>query len=261
MRKTSKILLGSFLVAALPAAWAGEVNITKPADPDGVVGIEIIAGTVDIVAWERDQVEITGTIDEDRLELDVYTDDGEIWIEVEPRDHRGMDWDDISAELTIRVPGGSSIEAETISADLNIDGVAGEVSVESVSGDLTVEGDLRAIAVESVSGRVRIDNRGDLEDGSFESVSGTVELSTGLTGDGRLTIEVVNGNIELRVPSGTSAEFDVSTFSGDIDNELGPPAKRTSDYLPSKEVSFTLGSGGARVSIECFNGRIKLGWR
>ena len=47
-------------------------------------------------------------------------------------------------------------------------------------------------------------------------------------------------------------------FSGDIDNELGPAAVRSGEYVPSKSLEFTLGSVAARVSVESFSGNVKL---
>lgn len=64
--------------------------------------------------------------------------------------------------------------------------------------------------------------------------------------------------LELDLPSSTSARFDVSTYSGSIHNELGPPAKKTGRYTPGKELKFTLGGGDGRVRVENFSGSISL---
>ena len=39
---------------------------------------------------------------------------------------------------------------------------------------------------------------------------------------------------------------------------IGPEARRTNQYTPEKELSFTTGGGGARVSIETFSGAVKI---
>ena len=50
----------------------------------------------------------------------------------------------------------------------------------------------------------------------------------------------------------------VSTFSGHIDSELGGDLSQTGKYLPSKELNFSTGSGGASVEIETFNADIEV---
>lgn len=55
-----------------------------------------------------------------------------------------------------------------------------------------------------------------------------------------------------------NADFQIETFSGSINNDIGPAARRTDKYSPGKELRFTNGSGGARVSIESFSGSVKI---
>jgi hypothetical protein len=50
----------------------------------------------------------------------------------------------------------------------------------------------------------------------------------------------------------------VSTFSGDIVNELGPAAEKPNKWAPGKELSFTSGSGGARVTVETLSGTVNI---
>ena len=50
----------------------------------------------------------------------------------------------------------------------------------------------------------------------------------------------------------------MSSFSGAITNELGPAAEKSSKWTPQKELSFTTGSGGARITIETLSGAIGI---
>ena len=54
------------------------------------------------------------------------------------------------------------------------------------------------------------------------------------------------------------ADFYIETYSGSIKNDIGPEARRSSEYGPGRELRFTSGGGGARVSIESFSGSVKL---
>ena len=73
-----------------------------------------------------------------------------------------------------------------------------------------------------------------------------------------LAVESVSASVELILPAGLGAEFSVSTFSGDITNELGPAAEKSSKWTPEKELSFTTGSGGARITVETLSGAIHI---
>jgi hypothetical protein len=76
--------------------------------------------------------------------------------------------------------------------------------------------------------------------------------------DGDVDIETMSGMIELIVDAGGSASYELSTFSGSINNDIGPEPRRTSKYTPGKELSFNTGPGGPRISLNSFSGTIKL---
>ena len=62
--------------------------------------------------------------------------------------------------------------------------------------------------------------------------------------------------LDLAGPVG--AEFDISSFNGDIRNCFGPDPVRTSEYAPGSELRFREGQGGARVRVKTLNGDISL---
>ena len=70
--------------------------------------------------------------------------------------------------------------------------------------------------------------------------------------------QTVSGDVELRLPSTVGADFEVHTFSGDIRNEFGHEARRTSEYGPGRELEFSNGDGSARVYVKTLSGEIRL---
>ena len=66
------------------------------------------------------------------------------------------------------------------------------------------------------------------------------------------------GGITLHLPADTSADFDVETMMGEIDNELGPEARSTDRWVPSKELQFSIGDGSADVTVETLQGAIRI---
>lgn len=256
MRRTAPILFA--LVLALPALAADVAfDQTLPVGPDGELEIELIVGEITVIGSDRNDVHVTGTYDDEYFDLDVDVDDGNVSIELEPEEDVEMKHSEPPV-LEIRVPRGISLDYESISGQLRVDGVEGFIDIETVSGAVEISGVDLEIDVEAVSGSVDIVASGVLRNGDFEVVSGNVDVTAALAPDGQYSFEAISGEVVLRLPASTSAEFNLETFSGEIENEHGPAAKATSPYLPSKELQFTLGAGGAEVDVETMNGTIRL---
>ena len=287
--KKFAVLAAVVLLAAAPAWAQRTVNEMRPLSPTGGVTVSNIEGSVKVIGWSNAQVEITGTLGADVEELEITGDESELRIDVKAPKH--PEW--LETDLVLRIPVAASIEVETVSATVEVESLTGsvdlesvsgwvktsgrpsELSVETVSGDITVaesapRTDLASVSgsikvdlatgrldAESVSGAIRVEN-GSLESASFETVSGDISYAGDIVGRGSYDFESMSGGVTVLVPSGVSAQFDITTFSGSIDNDIGPEAERASKYTPEKELSFSTGSGGARVSIESFSGSIKI---
>lgn len=181
----------------------------------------------------------------------------------------------VSGDVQIQAANTREVRANTTSGDVQVTGSVREaVAAESVSGDVqvsastpdllakTVSGDLRLsdvtrrVTASTVSGDATIEAR-QLQHVSFESVSGALRLVGGLQRGASVAVESHSGDVEMALPAGVSADFQVSTFSGDITNELGPEARRTSRYSPGRELRFSTGEGGV-VAIKTFSGNVEL---
>jgi DUF4097 and DUF4098 domain-containing protein YvlB len=291
MRKTTLWMVTILLAAA--AAWAERpVNESRPAAANASISIENVAGSLEIIGSDGAELQVTGTLGDDVEELEIEGDAEEWSIEVVIPDDEMGGKRDISAHLTVRVPRGATLEVAAVSAAIEIRGVEGAIEAGSVSGAVSVSGGSSDVEVESVSGAVSVTGgSGSIE---VESVSGEVELK-GVSGDleattvsgqirveaeavadveigsvaggvffqgrpggGSLEIESHSGNVEVLLPAGVSARFELESFSGRIDNGLGPPATRVDSYAPGVSVEFATGSGETRVSIETFSGNISL---
>jgi DUF4097 and DUF4098 domain-containing protein YvlB len=222
-----------------------------------VVEIQAIAGSISVMGWERAEVHVTGTLDDEEVELVIEDSGKRMSISVEPLE-RSMHELSSKMELEIQVPRGSRIEAESISAEFAVEAISGAVTVESISGAVEISGAVPKIEVSTISGPITISPSVELQSGECQSVSGNIMLKAMLSPDGDFSFETVSSNIELRLPSGTSAEFEIETFNGDIQNDFGPAAEKTSQYLPSKSLEFSIGGGGASVSIASINGNVEL---
>jgi hypothetical protein len=263
--------------------------------PDGEVRISNVAGKVEVVAWDRSEVEVSGSVGEkvERLEFgggDNYTTirvvlpsrmrscdddcDGEIKVSV-PRVAR-VDADTVSADVTVSEAAGPvrvntvsgevglrtrsrDIEASSVSGDVEVvgNGADGRIEARSVSGDVRIQGVSAELQVESVSGNVDV-QRSKLTRLSMKSTSGDVAYGGSITGTGSFEFQTVSGDVKIALEGPRDATYDISTFSGDIDNSFGPKARRTSEYAPGYELRFTEGKGAARIRINSLSGEVDL---
>src|SRR5215510_9563179 len=103
------------VLGALPlAALANENTVDRKvtADARGEVLISNVSGNVDVRGWDRNEVQVTGQLDEDVERVDVETSGGRTVIKVIlPRgNNNGGD-----AMLEVQVPRGSSVEVSAVS--------------------------------------------------------------------------------------------------------------------------------------------------
>jgi DUF4097 and DUF4098 domain-containing protein YvlB len=255
--KTIQMFAVSLLLASSALAGTRTIDVSRPANPDVSVDIELIAGDVRIVAWNRDEVRVQGTVNDSYEEFEMRGEGSDISIEVTPRkgEHRNIR---LEADLEISLPAGVRLSFESVSAGLAIDDLTGRVQIESVSGSFEVRGPLREVEVASISGAIELVAESTLRSVEIETVSGSIEMSGELNPSGRYSFESVTGTITLHLPASAAADYDIETFSGGIRNDFGPKATRNSEYLPSMSLSFSTGSRGARIRAESFSGIVRI---
>ena len=218
---------------------------------------------------------------------------GRVDIRVEPRGRESRAWIDFN----VVVPYEASAEIHSVSGDLSITGVKGEVRAETVSGNVKGTGLMRLAAAKSVSGDVVLNNVES--DGTLvlSAVSGDVTANglkaraldvSAVSGDtvlsqcqaDRAQVSTVNGDItyggrfskagryELKTHSGDivlnhqGSPFEVaaSTFSGDIKFDPAATLKvNTNQYGPGRSVRGAIGGGGAYLELTTFSGDITVG--
>ena len=288
------VLLTGLLVMtlAVPAALADrEVKESGPASATGTVMIENISGSIKVVGWDKNEISVEGTLTGDIEELKFKTDKKKSRIEVVyPKNKKNIEGE---ANLVINVPRACSLEVECISAFIEVSRVTGLVDVSSISGDVTVTGECEELEAESISGDVFIEGGApEIEVGSIsgkvkasgqfsevdaqtvtgsielafekflslnvESVAGDATVKGNLDGDGSFSLDLHSGDLTLTVPGDVSADFEIETFSGEIDNAFGQKSRKTSKYTPGRELEFTVGGGDARVRINTFSGDVVI---
>ena len=291
-RAWARVCAVSALLATMPGvADAGTpINRRTAAAADGTVEVSNVTGSVTVTGWDRNEVEVTGELGEGTERLDFTRGNRLTRVKVVVSNgSRNVD----DTKLVVKVPVGSMLSVNTVSADVVVRGVSGsqrlqsvsgdvrtqtggeDVECRTVSGDVTVEGSGRKglVSITTVSGdatatRVAGEINGNTVSGSFNfgagetlrsrlrSTSGDLTFAGALAPEGRLDFESISGDVRLDLVGSTRGQFDVSTFNGEIRNCFGPKAVRTSEYAPGRELRFQEGNASARVRIKTLNGDI-----
>jgi DUF4097 and DUF4098 domain-containing protein YvlB len=173
---------------------------------------------------------------------------------------RGTFGNNISASVdyVIAVPAGATVSLKSISGDISVSNVKGEVRAETVSGDVnlsaspnvaiarTISGDVtaqnistqttlllstvsgtvlgtglrvRALEAGSVSGNVRLVGS-EIDRLEAKSVSGNIEFDAPLAKGGRYEFTSHSGDVRVMLSGGTGFELDADTFSGSVRSDV-----------------------------------------
>jgi DUF4097 and DUF4098 domain-containing protein YvlB len=285
------VLAAGVLALVFSTATQARTDIEEnhPVSPDGRLQIDNMAGSIEISSWDKPEVEIRGVLGDKVKKLEVTETSGGLRIRVHNQENqRRLD----ESHLRLQVPVGISIEAESISADITVEGLdngsivadtvsgdvdikanTGHLEVESVSGDVAFVGKSPRASVETVSGEIEVQGvegevrfstvSGDLvlkggavSLGRFETVSGDLELSLQVSDGGRLSADSMSGDVTVILPAQQQAEFSAQTYSGDIRSDFGVVDKEAGG--PGRNLNHVLGNNGASIKIESFSGDARL---
>jgi hypothetical protein len=280
----------AWFLALLPAVAAaeGRVEQRQGAAPDGIVQIDNQAGSIKVIGWAKNEIHVVGNLGRRANGLDLNVSGRRAEIRVDTDVPHGA-----RSDLEVHLPAGSRVEIDSFAAEIRVEGVDGELFADTVNGAIYLAGGFQEVQASSVNGSVEVS--GNPKRAKLESVNGAVSVK-GASGEieastvnGQLTVsgaafdrahletvsggvrfegdlrpkavlnaQSVSGAIDLFLPPGVQADFRVSSFSGDIDNELGPPARKVSKWTGQQELDFSAGGGGATVTVETLSGSIAL---
>lgn len=285
----------AILLMASVTAHADERRIDQQlaADPHGIVEISNFSGRVEVTGWDQPQVSVLAHLPSGADNLDFRSDHGRTTITVKfPNFSFGGE----GVDLKVKVPRGSEVDVTAVSADVTSSGVTGAQRLKSVSGSIradiaqadveakTVSGDVTLhgggkpaeIHATTISGTIRIDRgAGDVEASTtsgeinmqlepgrslrMRTISGDVVFRGSLAKDADVDTQTVSGDVKMNAKPETGYEYEVTTFSGDIDNCFNVKAERTNHYGPGERLSGSLGgTNGGHVRIKTMSGDISL---
>src|SRR5262245_47527473 len=144
------------LAVAVRALADETVERRGPADPRGEVQITDRAGEVQVVGWDRPEIEIEGELGESVERLNFETRGNRTVIEVVLPGGRHSSSE---SELTVRIPRDSTLTVVTVSADQTISDVRGPQRLQAVSGSIITES-WSELEAKTISGDLTVQGRG-----------------------------------------------------------------------------------------------------
>lgn len=199
----------------------------------------------------------------------------------------------VSVAYTVTAPAGTRLTASSVSGDVTVRGITGDVVAASVSGDVTVSNGSRvtaksvsgdvvttalsggaAVAVASVSGDLKLDDiraqrldaesvsgsvivtRASSAGANLKGVSGDIRFQGNIERGGRYEFQSHSGDIHVTSAGPAGFELQASTFNGSLRAE--PPALVKSSTLSRGSLRGTIGDGSAVVVATTFSGDVTI---
>lgn len=271
-------------VALATVALVQQIDSTIPVERGQRLEASAHGGEISVQTWARNAIRVEAE-PSNRTRVEITHSGSSINVKAESR-RGGAEL----VEMRITVPDWMPLDLTGVYTDITVIGARGPVTAETVQGEVRVEGGSGLVALRSVQGSVSLQGaKGRIEVHSVnedvevtgasgeitaETVNGSVSLrkveatsleATTVNGDvlydgpvrngGRYSMSSHNGDLTLVVSEGTNAAVAVSTFNGEFESAF--PVTLT-ESRKGRRFSFTLGSGSAQVSLESFQGSIRL---
>lgn len=241
IRLVWSFILGAAFSAAPGYAITKEFHQTYPLHPGGTFELQNVNGTVDVQAWDRDEVEVHAVkvakqkeSDLERVSIEVDAKPTAVAVITRYPQNEGVE---VNVEYVVRVPRGARVEhLGTVNGTLRVAGVEAIDDLHTVNGNIEVFDGGGKVHAHTTNGNVH------LELASFHEKEG-------------ITAETMNGSVLLAVAADTQAELDARCLNGSFSSEL--PLSMENSLHP-REVHGKLGKGGAPIRLRTINGGIHV---
>lgn len=252
-------------------------------------------GEVRVTTWNRDAVQITTGSSNRRFSVEqsgsvmrIRTERG-YWRQDGRRYQWREDDHDAPVHYALTVPPYLHIALSGIESNFSVSGTEGDISLETIDGGIDVKGGNGRIYLRSVERAVRVsgargqidveagngdvvlyDVSGDIRaqtiDGNVDltninsqnvrvnTVDGNITFSGRIAPAGRYYLATHDGNVTFDVPSDINADVMVATFEGGFETAFPVVLRESAD----RKLYFRLGTGGADVRLEAFDGDVFL---
>jgi hypothetical protein len=191
---------------------------------------------VTVEGWNRNEVNISAYLEAPAANIEPRSLSGTIDINL-VRDNQGREFGNVN--FTVRVPFTSTVDIETKMGNLTVSNIRGSL----VRAHISTEGDITLTNI----GSAAVTAQNGIGDIFFDGV---------FTNGGHYRFASINGNINLRIPPGSSFKL-VATAPSTRNISLGTFANENMRFVSSgRRVAGTAGDGAATLSVTNQRGSI-----
>jgi len=280
----------AFAAALTISSAQAQTKVSRGLQLDATGGVRIynLVGSVRVTGWSRDSVLVRGTLGKGNT-LHMGGGGSGMKMFIEGMDERNpapadievmvpvrakvwvktatarIDVSGVLGSLDLYVVGGdikvngnpADVNAEAIDGSIIIVGSPAWVRAKSASGDVTLDGSSPDVTVSTVSGKIDVDGT-RFERAKLESVTGSIRFAGSFSRGGLVNFDSHSGSIEIGIPAGSPADFEIASIAGSITNKLTSSRPIPGKYGRGAELVTASGSGGSRVIVRSFKGPVVL---
>jgi DUF4097 and DUF4098 domain-containing protein YvlB len=251
----------SFFVCLLISysAFAQDFQRSYRLSAGGTVNIRSVSGDVKVTGYNGDAVIVTAYKEgRDRDQVSVEDLSSGNGVDVRARYPENCNCN-ASVRFEVKVPSELRLSYESISSvsgDVEVDNVNGDLRARSVSGSVTVKGAAGSVSATSVSGNVIVSEVNGTA--NAKSTSGNVEVEIrSLEGAESMDFASVSGNVRAKLPGNLDADVKMSTMSGDLKTDF-PLQIEEPKYGPGRKANGRLGGGSRSLKMSSVSGSVSL---
>lgn len=262
------------------------IDSTFTFSKSGELSISVRGGEIRVTGWARNDARVIAIGDRGTITMDASS--GRIRLDVRPQVGG-------RAQFEISVPIGVRVNVSAVTADIDVSGTRGELSLTTVSGRITASDGAGRAQIETAAGRVTLQRftgdthvgsmtgpvtiseidgdvslttitaptkieRADLTSLSVNAAQGNLDFSGRLSAQGKHRIETFGGNVELRFPADFPATIEMESLNGKLHTDIPVTlhSRAASSQGRTERQQYTINGGGALIAISTFNGGVFL---
>ncbi|MDQ3373824.1 MAG: DUF4097 family beta strand repeat-containing protein [Acidobacteriota bacterium] len=221
-----------------------------PLNANGTVSVSNVNGSITVGTWDRNEVKFeyvkTADTKEGLSEIEVKIDARPDVFSVETnygdwrRKNSGerRNYGKLQIEYRLVVPRNAVLD-----------------DIETVNGSVSITNAGNSTKASAVNGEVRATNLGGAA--NLSTVNGTVVADFDrLEAKSKISLNTVNGTVELIIPSDANATVKADTVNGNISNDFGLPVRK-GEYV-GRDMYGKIGSGDVQIRLNSVNGALSV---
>jgi DUF4097 and DUF4098 domain-containing protein YvlB len=256
----TRLAIFSALVCLLLSLNAAAQDFRKSYEigQGGSISVRNVSGDVTVTGYEGSAVLVLG-FKEGRDRDRVWVEDNSAGNNVDVRARYPENCDcNASIRFEVKVPrvNYKFDPISSVSGDVEVTGVSGELRAKSTSGAVTVRGVTGAVNASSTSGNVHVGEINGTVSG--KSTSGNVEVEIAqLSGAGDMEFASTSGNVRVKMPANLDADVRMSTTSGGLKTDF-PLTIEEPERGPGRRATGRVGGGSRNLRLSSTSGSVSL---